>query len=264
MERKLLFFDIDGTLIPDINSPVPESTKEALRLAQEAGHYIFINTGRPKSILPKELFELGFDGYLCGCGSHVIIKDQIVIEKNFDADRAGELFLRARQMRVPIILEGNRYCYLDRKGATSDYFERTNDLLMKEFPGSIVDVDDQEEINIHKFCITADSREKMTEFLLPFSDYFEPIDRGNDFYEIVPIGFSKASAIDTVLSHLGQTLEDCYAFGDSTNDLSMLLHVPNSIAMGNSDEAVLKVASYVTTPVWRDGIYVAMKHFGLI
>ena len=100
--------------------------------------------------------------------------------------------------------------------------------------------------------------------LAPFSDYFEPIDRGDAFYEIVPVGFSKASAIDTILEHLNQPLSDCYVFGDSNNDLSMLNHVPNAIAMGNSSKDVLKAASYVTTPVWRDGIYVALKHFGLI
>ena len=104
MERKLLFFDIDGTLIPAIDAPVPESTKQALKLAQEAGHYIFINTGRPKSIVPKRLFEIGFDGYLCGCGSYAIVKDQVLLDQRFEKERCRELFLQAKEMGIPVIL----------------------------------------------------------------------------------------------------------------------------------------------------------------
>ena len=59
-------------------------------------------------------------------------------------------------------------------------------------------------------------------------------------------------------------LEDCYAVGDSENDLSMLSHVRHSIAMGNAEAAVKSACSYVTTPVGEDGIRNALAHFGLI
>lgn len=264
MERKLLFFDIDGTLIPDINRPIPDSTIEAIKTAQSHGHYTFINTGRPNSILPKELLDLGFDGYLCGCGTHITLKNELIINKLLEPKRCMEICLHARAKSIPIVMEGNDYCYIDKLGGSHPFLNESNNTLMAEFPGTIKDVSLFDEIQFGKFCVITESQEQLTEFLEPFSDYFEPIDRGNNFYEIVPIGFSKASAIDTVLHHLNQPLSDCYAFGDSTNDLSMLNHVPHSIAMGNSSESVLKAASYVTTPVWRDGIYVAMKHFGLI
>lgn len=63
---------------------------------------------------------------------------------------------------------------------------------------------------------------------------------------------------------MGESLASCYVFGDSTNDLSMLTHVKNSIAMGNSYPEILANTSYVTTPIERDGIRNALKHFGLI
>ena len=84
------------------------------------------------------------------------------------------------------------------------------------------------------------------------------------FEEVVPKGCSKAGGIDYIVEHLGESLDDCYVFGDSTNDLSMLTHVKNSIAMGNSYPEVLANTSYVTTPIERDGIRNALKHFGLI
>ena len=46
MNRKLIFFDIDGTIIPEDTGVIPESTKEAIKKAKENGHLVFINTGR--------------------------------------------------------------------------------------------------------------------------------------------------------------------------------------------------------------------------
>lgn len=42
------------------------------------------------------------------------------------------------------------------------------------------------------------------------------IDRGDGFYECVPEGHSKASAIDIILKEYGLKLTDAYVFGDST------------------------------------------------
>ncbi len=44
-KRKALFFDIDGTLFSEINRNVPESAKQAIERAREAGHLVFINSG---------------------------------------------------------------------------------------------------------------------------------------------------------------------------------------------------------------------------
>ena len=61
----------------------------------------------------------------------------------------------------------------------------------------------------------------------------EIIDRGNGFYECVPRGHSKATAIDQVLKHCGISLEDAYVFGDSSNDLSMFRYASNCVLMGH-------------------------------
>ena len=93
--------------------------------------------------------------------------------------------------------------------------------------------------------------------------YFEIIDRGNGFYENVPLGFSKATAIDIILEKLGIPLENAYAIGDSANDLPMLRAVPNSIAMGGA-ETIYPYVSYITTSLMENGIYNALSHFKLI
>lgn len=46
---KALFFDVDGTLVSFNTHDVPESTREALRLAHESGVKIFTATDVPVS-----------------------------------------------------------------------------------------------------------------------------------------------------------------------------------------------------------------------
>ena len=65
MNRKLIFFDIDGTIIPEDTGVIPESTKEAINKAKDNGHLVFINTGRTFSGITQLIFDLEFNGYVC-------------------------------------------------------------------------------------------------------------------------------------------------------------------------------------------------------
>ena len=58
--------------------------------------------------------------------------------------------------------------------------------------------------------------------------------------------------------------EETMAFGDGDNDLDMLAFVNTGIAMGNGSENVKKIAEYITDPVDNDGIFNAVKRYGLI
>ena len=84
---------------------------------------------------------------------------------------------------------------------------------------------------------------------------FEVIDRGGGFYECVPMGHSKASAIEWILKQYGIALEDAWVFGDSMNDLSMFQYVPNAVVMGKHDAGLESYATFTAKTVEEDGIY---------
>lgn len=66
VEKHILFFDIDGTLIDEEKDIVPESAKRALCRAKKNGHLLFLCSGRCKAIIPDEVVGLGFDGMVGG------------------------------------------------------------------------------------------------------------------------------------------------------------------------------------------------------
>ena len=78
LDRAVLFFDIDGTVLSEITKEVPVSAINAMKAAQQAGHLLFINTGRTICSIPPEIRRLKFDGYLCGCGTYLTYQDEVL------------------------------------------------------------------------------------------------------------------------------------------------------------------------------------------
>ena len=59
--KKLLFFDIDGTLVDFGNSTMSPSTTDALIRAKQNGHMIFLCTGRSYNQIYPSLKAFDFD-----------------------------------------------------------------------------------------------------------------------------------------------------------------------------------------------------------
>lgn len=70
-DKKVVCFDIDGTLTDNATQIIPQSAVDAIRELRKNGHMAFINTGRTLVSIEKRIRDIGFDGYICGCGTHV-------------------------------------------------------------------------------------------------------------------------------------------------------------------------------------------------
>ena len=84
------------------------------------------------------------------------------------------------------------------------------------------------------------------------------------FADIIPRGSSKQVGIDKIAEYFGIGIDECIAFGDGGNDISMLRHAGIGVAMGNATDEVKQNADYVTTPIDDGGILYALKHFNIL
>ena len=82
--------------------------------------------------------------------------------------------------------------------------------------------------------------------------------------DIIPADGGKGNAIERILERYGLSREDAIAFGDGDNDIDMLRYAHIGVAMGNAGEHVKTHADYVTACVDDDGIYKALKVYGLL
>ena len=70
--------------------------------------------------------------------------------------------------------------------------------------------------------------------------------------------------MEFLLDRLSIPRENCYAFGDSPNDLPMLKAAGVSVAMGNAYGGIEEHCTYQTDSVDKDGILHALEHLNLI
>ncbi|MGN0983364.1 MAG: HAD hydrolase family protein, partial [Gemmiger sp.] len=84
------------------------------------------------------------------------------------------------------------------------------------------------------------------------------------FADIVPADGGKPVGVRAVCEHYGIALADTMAFGDGGNDADMLRCAGVGVALGNGDEAAKRAADYITDDVDADGVYNALRHFGVL
>lgn len=263
MGRKALFFDVDGTLFSEISRIVPESAKRALIETRKKGNLVFINSGRVMSNLGPVMKLVESDGYLCGCGTYVEMGGEIVYCHRIPHHQGIEVKKAIVRYDFDGVLEGIESCYF-QKGESRIAKVRELKGFMKE-GGHLSPYGWEDDCyEFDKFCVLADQQSDRAGLFAFLEPDFQVIDRGDDFYECVPRGHTKATAIELVLKRLGIGLEDAWVFGDSSNDLDMFQYARNAVLMGKHDKVLEPYATFVTKTVEEDGIEYAMKNLGLL
>lgn len=260
----LLFFDIDGTLLSlDNEHFMPESTMRALNQAKANGHKIFINTGRVKTAIDKHLLNFGFDGLVCGCGTYVEYEGKTIFHHKLTKEQCMEQAEVLHRCGFHTVFEENDRLFIEGDCGPGSFLEYIYNYFSQnsDYP---IEGSDSPYFHFDKFTTAQmpDSDEK--QFFDYFSKDYNLIPHLNKVYEVVPKNCSKATGIQKVMGYLDRKLTECYAFGDSINDMEMLQYVPHSVGMGNSMEEVFSVVEYRTTDILENGIENALRHYNLI
>lgn len=259
--KKIVFFDIDGTLW-DFRNYIPDSTREAIRLLRENGHYAFINTGRTRGYVQNpNLLSLGFDGIVSGCGTAIEYSDKVIFLYEVPRDVMENTVDVVRGLGFRPILEGFEYLYLDDHEFKGDLY---GEKLFRDLGDRRRFIDnDRGSWNASKLsCATI--VERMDECRNLLGDTYDFIVHTPEVCEMVPAGFSKGTGILKTCELLGVDVKDTIAIGDSVNDLDMFSVAGTAVAMGNGSDIAKENADFVTSPMLEDGIYNALKELKLI
>ena len=241
MQHQLLFFDIDGTLLSNATHQIPESALSAIAAAQKNGHLVFINTGRTIRTMPSFLKTL-----------HSFTEEE------------GQLLIDLMdKWHIEAFLEGSEDVYCKR----GTYRQRIMNQVRKSFNdeglGLSCFIEDRNFI-YDKFVLVSDNQADSDAFIHEIESFIDVIDRGKGMYECVPKGFSKASAMHLLAEHLDISMDNTWAFGDSSNDLPMFEAAAHGIAMGEHSPVLEPFSEMITDTVDNHGIAKALLHFGLI
>ncbi len=262
-KTNIIFFDIDGTILSHRTFKISDSTLSSIQMAKAKGNLIFINTGRTFAELDHTIKNIGFDGFVCGCGTYISYEKKVLLHQTLPTDLCRNLIHDLRTYQVEAVLEGSDAVYFDDRNL-SPRLKEQRDFMENVFQITTYSWD-QTDILFDKFCIWTDDADTKKFLFEKYKNVFDFIERDKSiFYEVIPKAYSKATGIDFLIKHLNIPHENTYAFGDGANDLEMLQYVKNSIGMGNCDSDVKKIVTFLTKDVDEDGIEYALTHFNLI
>lgn len=257
MNKKAIFFDIDGTLL-DHDKALPASTKQAVMQLKEEGHFVGIATGRAPFMFESLRQELGIDTFISFNGQYVVHEGEPILRNALDRDELENLIRFAGEQNHPLV-------YMDHEGmrANTDGHEDIHAALNSlKFEHPPKDRDYYRNNPLYQtllFC-----REGEEE---PYKDAFDAFDfiRWHEVSaDILPAKGSKAKGIEAVVAQMGLDPDDVYVFGDGPNDVEMIKASKHGIAMGNSVPETKAVADFVTKDVNEDGVLHGLRHVGLL
>ena len=263
-ETRLISFDLDGTLL-DANGRITELTMDALRLVEDKGIIIVINSGRPLYSAKIALKGAPYDYLVCGNGQTVYDHNETILYHmpDLEAKDLNTLFdLGARHFAVvnldypDLTMTGGAYHYLPMAiafaclqqfhwiGKQLGLVKRK--LLMKH---NIKDLPPVEKISFASFNpilkkIYAEAAE------LGYQGNFVH----SHWLEVQHKGISKGNALNFIQDHTNIPKEQCIAFGDGENDISMFEQCRESYALENGMSRCKEKATYLIGPHTADSV----------
>lgn len=262
MSYKMVFFDIDGTILTK-EGKIPKETKEAVERLKEKNIDVCIATGRPHSGSIKIGKELGIDSFITFNGSHVIYKGKEVFTHSIPDQIVERVIGESHKRDIPVLLnrfKGNYATNVDHPYVK----EATVPLCFEPEPFANVitelSLDDiTETYQMLLFC----EKEKEVELEGLFNDL--TLSRWHKYVtDIFLPNVNKSLGIQKLLEHLDICPTQSIAFGDEMNDKEMLSFVGMGVAMGNCNKELIPYSKNVTTSVEDAGIFNALKKLDLI
>ncbi len=206
---RMIFCDVDGTLLPKTEKTIPTDTLNVLRRLLDRGITVVIATGRPyaqvKTLFGPLFYRLVF---LCMDGALVMHKNCVLYKKRLMKCKTKDLIARyggaAIYGREQIYCVGNTPVDGKRVHIPEEIPE---DYLKVELPTGTV-------TGLHESFRIAYQNERTT--------------------ELVAAGADKGAAARVVMQKFGVSPDQAIAFGDGENDIPLLCAVGHPYRMKDS------------------------------
>ena len=279
-KKGIVCFDLDHTLLDNVNNEICPSAQMAIEKLRENGYLIAIASGRDMdnyySYMYRDIVEP--DAVVHQNGTRVAVRAD---ESPYDAGKSSSQFklIFDHFMSPELVRDVVRYAEANHicVGTTidgKDYFvnpglkEKADASYNKFLKRNFVPADELWRLPVRAMSYAGtDAAENMRE-MQAFHERFPQLQllmfstgQGADMVERC---CSKANGLRCLCDYYGVPIEKTWAFGDSENDIELLRAAGTGIAVGNAMPEVKAAADYITEDIRHDGIYLACVKLGLI
>jgi Cof subfamily protein (haloacid dehalogenase superfamily) len=254
MSYKIVFFDIDGTLVNE-EKQIPADTIEAVKELQKRGTPVVIATGRAPYFFQPICERLNVHSYVSLNGAYVVFEDQPIYKKTIAHASLEALVNHAAKHNHSLIFQGHEAFYTNSE--SHPFVLEAVSSLKVDLPG--YDSEFWKKSDIYQVFLLCQAEDEHL-----YVPDLRMIRWHRTAMDVLPLDGSKALGITAMLEYLNIAPEEAVAFGDGLNDIEMLKYVGLGIAMGNSCEELKPYADFITTDVDANGIRNGLRYAGLL
>lgn len=256
-EIKIVFFDVDGTLIDMGRKEISPKTLEALRRLKERNVILCLATGRGPLTLPR--FEgVEFDVFLTFNGSYCFNRERTIFSNPLAGEDVKTILQNAASIHRPVsIATQDRLVANGKDEDLIEYFS---------FVKRGVEVSDEFEdaAKGEVYQIMLGCRKVDRPLLLRGTVNAKIAAWWDRAVDVIPADGGKGEGIRQILSYYHLDRSAALAFGDGDNDIEMLQAVGHGVAMGNASEGLKAAADDICGHVAEDGVYHYCLAHGLL
>ncbi len=261
---KLITCDLDGTLF-DSKKNISDANRKAITSLKETK--FVVASGRPiEGVMPVNHY-LG----LTNSGNYTICYNGSLVIENDTQKPIFEKYITGKMVKI-IFQESQRLntnFHAFKKDGTLITNEKNPYTAVEEkinhLEAVIVDFNDIDDDELFLKCMMVSSEEKLDSIRTQISPEIvnmATINRSSKiFLEFLNKEANKGMALCFLADYLNISMDETMAIGDADNDRTMLLAASEAVAMQNSFESILSIASYITDDNEHSGVAKAIEHF---
>lgn len=267
MSIKLVAIDLDGTLLNSLHQISP-AVKAAIAQAKQKGIQVVLASGRPYTGIQPYLKELGLDT----ANDYCISNNGSVIHQAHDGshlvenllDFADYLYFEELSRNIGVHLHALADNTMFTANRHISHYT-IHDAYLTNSPLVYCPVNEMESSLKFTKIMMIDCPEKLDIGIsyIPENTYenYSLIKTSPYYLEISNNTSNKGTALQVICEKLGITPDKVMSIGDQNNDIQMLKYASVSVAMGNSQEHIQKLAKFVTKTNDDDGVAIAINKF---
>lgn len=255
MKTKMIFLDLDGTLLDD-NKKLPKENREAIDEALEQGHKVLICTGRPLSSAIKLLPLLGLDKPGCyaitfnGGLIYDAGEKKAIYQVTLPLEQVKYVFDKAYEygkIHIQTYTDEGFICEYDTP--ESRFYEKSTQCDRKVVKDIFEELDGREPCKMLAIAYECDREhiEGFRESLLEYSEgKMDVCFSCYEYLEFMPAGINKGNSIKWMCDHLNIPIENTIAVGDAENDITMIKTAGIGVVMKNANDDMKQCGNYIT------------------
>ena len=247
-EPKIVFSDVDGTIVDGVHHPMPADAPTFARLAERGVPVCLVSARSPEGV-ESVRSRLGIVGAMaCFSGAYVLgPHGEELVSRTISLEAAAEIkdFLVHDLPQVVAATYGFHTWVVDDRtdprNVEEEYFVQAQATQCADVRAAF------DERGIHKFLLMGEPAQilRARDVVRERHPEVTAVLSRPELCEIMAGGVSKADAVHAICECYGATPEEAIAFGDGENDLEMMGAVGTSYAMANAVSAVKEAATHV-------------------